>query len=167
MKNVFEEQNYFTEESIMDTPIYFTRKIDDTKIPDKIIYTDINESGGGGGIKNTFRAFTYSGIVRDATSELPIPSATVILYANGTRIGGGAANSKGEFAISTDTEATHITISSVGYKTWNWPASTYQHLFELERDVKDLDPVVVTTTKKNNALLWIALIVVGYMATKK
>lgn len=127
-----------------------------------------NGGGGGGGtlddppIKNPkdFRAFLYSGVVRDAQTETPLPGATVILYANGQRLAATAADNQGQFQMAVSSPAEAITISNVGYQTFNWPASEYQHTFDLERNEKVEDPVVVTAGY-GRSWLWMGLLLFG------
>ena len=105
-----------------------------------------------------FRSYLYSGTVRDAYTEQPLPGATVTLYAGGKILAQQAANGAGVFQMSVgEYPADSITISEVSHKTYNWPASEAQHVFDLEPEVKDLPPVVIIAppgAKKNNLILW-------------
>lgn len=102
--------------------------------------------------------FYYSGTVKDSATGKGIPGASVIFYAGGSRLGGVVADSNGNFSFESSQPAESITISSVGYQSFNWPASEYQNVFELERDEKELDPVVVTASRKNNSWIYLALL---------
>lgn len=115
--------------------------------------------------------YTYSGLVRDATTETGIPGATVTAYAdNGVMLQRVAADNSGNFYLQTAYPAQFLEISSVGYKTNDFPAATWQRLFELERQERELDPVILPpgTVKKNNTWQW--LLIAGLLlvvATKK
>ena len=104
-----------------------------------------------------FRSFDYSGQVRDAISELPLPSATVRIYANGNLLDQAICDSNGNFQITTNLQADSITISEAEHNTFNWPASEVQHTFDLERKTGDLPPVTLppVTIKKTSPLIWI------------
>lgn len=110
---------------------------------------------GGGGL--ILRSYVYSGYVRDAVSELPLPGATVILYAGGNAVQQGAADSNGGFSFTTALPVDSITISEAEHKTFNWPASEVQHIFDLERKAGDLPPVILppTVAKNGKAIIWI------------
>lgn len=120
--------------------------------PPPVIIEDLPGSG------DYARSVIYSGIVRDATGELPIPGATVTLYSKGNRVDAMATNSKGEFSFAVPNQVDAITISSAGYQAMNFPASEFQHVFELERNEVELPPVIVTTHKKSNNLWLLALL---------
>lgn len=112
----------------------------------------------------------YSGLVRDALSETGLPGATVTAIANGLQIGATAADNSGNFELTVLYPADVLRISNVGYKTHDFPAATWQRLFELERQERVLDPVILPpgTVKKNNTWQW--LLIAGLLlvvATKK
>lgn len=114
--------------------------------------------------------YTYEGLVRDATTETGIPGATVTAYAdNGTMLQRVAADNSGNFYLQTAYPAQFLEISSVGYKTWRFPATTYQRLFELEQQVKEIDPVILPpgTPAKNNTWQWLLAGLLLFMLMKK
>lgn len=110
---------------------------------------------------------TYKGTILDATSERPLPFASVTLYRGSSYMTGKAADRQGYFEITTSDPAERITISAAGYKTWNFPASIYQNKFELERSGEILSPVVVTASTKKNQLHWLLLGSIFLLAMKK
>lgn len=95
---------------------------------------------------------TYSGTILDATSETPLPKATVAIYVPGMPPQLQAADNSGQFEIATRSAASSITVSHAGYKQNTWPAFEQIHRYELERDIKELPPVVITSHKKK----WLA-----------
>jgi len=105
-----------------------------------------------------YKQYTYSGQVVDQYNN-GIPGASVFLTVDGNKVAGQVADSKGYFSITVLSQADSIVISSAGYKPWQWPASFEQHVFELEPDVKDLDPVVITADKKNYSWLLLLLLI--------
>ena len=87
---------------------------------------------------------TYYGTITDAANESqPIPGATVTLYTGGAATQRVAADRGGYFSVNSVYPADEIEITSAGYKPMRWPASTYQHRFELERNEITLPPVVI------------------------
>lgn len=117
-----------------------------------------NGDGGGGPIKDPYlRAYLYSGVVRDAYTEQPLPGATVRINKGLSILAQQVADRNGNFQIQIgEYPADSITITEVSHKPYSWPASEAQHTFDLEPDVKDIDPVVLPPgTHKTNYLVWI------------
>lgn len=133
--------------------------IDPIKIPDPI--RDVDPGDGG------FRSFTYKGQIVDCDTGAAIPSATVTMSKNGSVIARTIADSNGMFEVYTSDEPDQITITSVGYKPYTSPASSYQFKFELEKNVKDLDPVIVQASSKNSGLMWAGLGLLLLLAMQK
>lgn len=107
-------------------------------------------------VKEGLRSFVYAGLVRDAVSELPLPYATVRLYAAGNLIDQKITDAKGRFEIVTDKEGESLVISEAEHKAFQWPASQYQKVFDLERKEITLPPVLLPPgSKKNNTWLWV------------
>lgn len=98
----------------------------------------------------------YSGYIKDSQTGEAIVRATVRLYNNGQLITQKIADGDGYFEISSFIPGTSITISAAEYQTWNFPASAYQHIFELERKPGELPPVFLPPVKANkNKNLWL------------
>lgn len=95
---------------------------------------------------------TYSGRVYDATDISPLPFSTIAVYVPGMLPQIQVADSGGNFSVATRSTASQITISHAGYKQNTWPAFEQIHRYELERDERELPPVVVTSHKKK----WLA-----------
>lgn len=113
------------------------------------------DDGGGGMVK--FRAFNYSGRVQDSVTGEPISGASVSLINGGQIIQRVFANNKGEFSVSMEGPAEIIEVTAAEYTGWDFPASEQQHVFELERKVKDLPPVLLPGGG-SNSWLWLALL---------
>lgn len=166
----YDQLPVLTEEPGYDQEVNRLPKETGDEEEDVIIQLPADYAGGNEEKVQASSSYAYSGVVRDAVSESPVPSATIELYRNGTRVAAMAANSAGYFYLSTSEPATDITISSVGYKTYNWPASEVQDVFDLERDEKDIDPVVLPPTKApgdSNIFLWLLIAAAAYAATRK
>lgn len=103
---------------------------------------------------------TIYGKVIDSETRAGIPGATVALYAGNVRLTAAAATSTGEFTltISDVNRPDKMLITSVGYldKTFDPQSAAGTTVFMLDRDVKELPPVVIYPTK-NKAWLWWAL----------
>ena len=107
------------------------------------------------------------GYIKDATNADPLASATVRIYSGSSVLTQHIADRDGYFDAHTAAPATHITISRVGYKPFTFPASEYQHTWELERDEKMLDPVIITANnKKKSFLIWALLALVVIKSAK-
>jgi len=105
-----------------------------------------------------FRSYSYYGTVVDSASQEPIAGATVAFYAGGQLIHQVSADSKGVFqATFNDAPVEVIRITSAEHKGWDFPASTVQHILELERKVKELPPVLLDSGGKKNTWLWLLL----------
>lgn len=105
---------------------------------------------------------TYTGKIQDAYSYKGIPFASITAYSGKTFLGGVAANANGEFTLKTNWDADTLEISSVGYSSFRFPASEYQHLWELEPDSKEMEEVVIKSdpkpkAQKQNWAIWAVL----------
>lgn len=119
----------------------------------------------GSGTKG--QVYPYYGFVVDSSTGQPIPGATVAFLINGTKKAQIAANSSGYFEYTAEiVPIDQIAISSASYIDNTFPASTYQHTFELEPDIHQLDPVVLTAHKQNWLLLLALVAVVVYESNK-
>ncbi len=110
----------------------------------------------------------YYGRVKDSQTGAGIPGATVILIGGGRSIATAFADSQGDFSITTFIQPDSINFSSVGYQSFSFPASEYQHTYELEKDYRVIDPVILPpypVARKNNfifpALALLALIMLA------
>lgn len=111
---------------------------------------------------------TYSGTILDATTEKPIPFASVIYRSGNNFLNGTAADSNGYFSLMTSIPATEVDVSAAGYKTWTFPASTYQHRFELEqKEYSGEVPTVYAPAKKKQFPWAVALGLLLLFAIKK
>src|SRR5574337_305464 len=109
--------------------------------------------------------YLYSGQVVDSTNEQPIPYASVVLYdAIGNQINGQSADVNGNFNLPANQDAANISISASGYIPFTFPASEYQHVFELERTA-DLPGVTITTKKSDSS--WILLLLIPLVLKEK
>lgn len=111
----------------------------------------------------------YSGQVADSVTAEPIAGATVQLLRGGQPVASQAANGQGQFSLSTGIPADQIAISAASYKDMVFPASPYQHNFELEPDVTKLPPVILPpgSTKKDHTWMILAILAVAILASKK
>lgn len=136
---------------------------------------DTGGSGGGGTPTPTplppqTRAYIYTGNIVSSETGEPIPSATVTLFVNNVPVQRILSDRAGSFYVTMQSPAESINISSASYTSFTWPASEYQHTFELEPNKKELDPVVLPpVAKKHNSqwLLIVAAIMVIYETSKK
>lgn len=133
------------------------------------IKTDPNQYANGGIVRTPPQIMetdlqVYSGQVIDAASGQPVPNATVIFLYQGGQIGEAVANSQGIFSIKSGIQPDIIRISSVGYKTFDFPFSQ-SSLFELVQDVKTMQDVTVTSTKSNKA--WLLLLLIPLVLAQK
>lgn len=106
-------------------------------------------------------SFTYFGNITDSALGDPLPGATIkLIRADGSSVS-QAADSNGSFSIRSETPGREIIISYTGYKTYSFPASEWQHNFELEEGGKVLDEVIVKAKvrKANKKFpIWLALL---------
>lgn len=116
----------------------------------------------------------YSGTIRDAQTETPLPGATVTFLYDGLTMHALAANNDGQFLADLPLPVTNIQISSAGYISNIYPASIYQHTFDLERNVLTMPPVTVTDTPgppvaqtKKNSWLFLGIAALLLMTIKK
>lgn len=107
----------------------------------------------------SFSFFTFAqnngaitGTVRDAVNGAPIPAATVSVLPVSRN---GITDSAGKFAIAGIATGSYtVTVTALGYSTarkYNIPltsGNTYEVSFELEREEKEADEVVVTSRRK-------------------
>lgn len=98
----------------------------------------------------------YTGILYDATNSQPIANATVTLYNGSTIVARALTNAGGSFIVESTAPGDKLEISSVGFKTATFTTNNYQRSFYLERDYKELDPVVLNN-KKNRLLPWLLI----------
>ena len=110
---------------------------------------------------------TINGKILDSGTGEGLPGATVRLYSGANLVWQAIANQDGYFQYSGPAGITDIVISSTGYIPWKFPASEYQHVWELERDIRQLDPVVITSGSKTKNLLLLALLAVVLLSNKK
>lgn len=96
---------------------------------------------------------SYYGTVSDSSSGEPVPGATVLFTSGDQRLKQVIADRDGYFEASFINRPDKINITAAEYKGWMFPASEYQHKFELEREMHVLDPVVVTAGKKSSWIL--------------
>lgn len=117
----------------------------------------------------------FSGKVYDKETRKGIPNASIkIMTGDGRYTGVGVAtNNDGSFKISSAEIVwpNYAVFSAVGYESAAWELYedfvTDIELF-LNRDVKELDPVVITSDKKNNyGLLILAAIAIASTKKKK
>lgn len=103
---------------------------------------------------------TYSGVILDAETETPLPGATIALHNKTVVLATAAANSKGEFVFQTTQPATNIVVSHIDFLTMIWPASQYQHRFELEKDYQNEgEVIIVSSSKKKKIWPWLLLVI--------
>jgi hypothetical protein len=111
------------------------------------------------------------GKVLDNETRAPVPGATVALYSDNVRIAAVAASGAGEFYIevSTTQRPNKLGISSTGYieKFWDISAAAGTTVFILDRDVKELPPVVIYPSKSTSWLWWVAGVVAIIAMSKK
>jgi len=164
-QNIFEPFNRFAPDPIFMDPI----DVDPNAYPLPPVYQDPGGGiipvkdpiyNGGGVIINppALRGYVYSGTVRDAYSEQPLPGATVSIMRGGQVVARIAADGSGNFSVSVDEfPADQITITEVAHKSFSWPASESQHTFDLEPGPVTLPPVLLPPGSKANYtwLLWL------------
>lgn len=162
-ENVFIPFNKFAPDPIFIDPIPVVDPLPPIWLP-PVPYPP-KDGGTGPGpnppVKDPYlRAYIYSGVVRDAYTEQPLPGATVRLNTGRGIMAQQVADRNGRFEIHTgEFPADTITISEVSHKPFTWPASEVQHTFDLEPDVKDIDPVVLPPgTRKNYQWVLIGLV---------
>jgi hypothetical protein len=111
---------------------------------------------------------TVTGFAKDKDSSTGLPSATVILRTGNVTLASVVAGATGAFSISTTSNATELVISSVGYKTTSYPLPDYinQVNYPLERDAKELDPVIITVNKRHFPWLLGLLLIVAIAKRK-
>jgi hypothetical protein len=114
---------------------------------------------------------TIYGKVIDSETRAAIPGATVALYAGNLRLAAVAATGTGEFTltISDTSRPDKLLITSVGYleKSIDPLSAAGTTVFMLERDVKELPPVVIYPTKGKNWMWWALGIAVLIGMSKK
>jgi hypothetical protein len=118
-----------------------------------------------------------NGSIRDKQTGQPIPYATVELTdKNGLYLGfGTAANANGDFSFSTDffLPNTFLRVSHSAYApiSVEYPVYLPRQTYELGQRYLELDPVIITATKKPNAttniLVWAAVVGVGLYIIQK
>lgn len=101
----------------------------------------------------------YTGKIQDAYSYKGIPYASIQAYSGKTYLGGTSANGNGEFSLKTNWDADTLEVSSVGYSSFRFPASEFQHVWELEPNNKEMEEVVIASNpkpkqKKQNWAMW-------------
>lgn len=106
---------------------------------------------------------SYGGWVKDKKSGAAIPRATVESWFNNKLIQRVIASDSGYFTISAFLPATHIRVSSAGYKTRDFPADIGQMLYDLERNVIELPPVVIPPGPKKNKTGWLIYALLGLL----
>lgn len=106
---------------------------------------------------------SYGGWVKDRTSGAAIPRATVESWFNEKLISRVIASDSGYFSISAFLPATKIRVSSAGYKTKDFTADTGRMLYDLERNVIELPPVVIPPGPKKNKTNWIIYGLLGLL----
>lgn len=91
-----------------------------------------------------------TGTIVDEQTGQGIPGATVALWSRGVRIAAVAANDSGEFTIDAFSTPDALIASSIGYYETQWPMPDYdeQSTFELQRNEKQLEEVVIESTRK-------------------
>lgn len=99
----------------------------------------------------------YYGEIKDKETGEPIPGATIeFIGSDGKLIYRKMSDANGYFEFSTEIQPETIVITATEFNGMKFPASSDQHLFNLVRIKKELEPVLVTSGKKN--YLWIALL---------
>jgi hypothetical protein len=93
----------------------------------------------------------FTGRVIDTLTDDGLPSSTVELWTGNVMLARTAADSSGYFDIGTASTPDLVKISSVGYKNAAFPYDQVvdDSYFPLERDVKELEDVIITSVKKN------------------
>lgn len=109
---------------------------------------------------------TYSGQVIDAESGQPVPGATVIFLYQGGNIGQAVADKYGIFTIKSGLQPDIIRISSVGYQTFDFPWQQSAS-FELIKDYKTQEEVIVKSTKPKQNNTWLLLLLIPLILSKK
>lgn len=115
----------------------------------------------------------YGGWIKDKQTGSPIPRATVEIYSNGNLFTRIIADNAGYWDGTGVTSADSIKISSAGYTAQTFPADTNKWLYELQRNVVTLPPVVLppggtgTGSNSKNMLLWLAIGLVIIAANQK
>lgn len=109
----------------------------------------------------------YSGSVIDSVTGEPIPGATVTIFAGATPLHSVAASVNGKFNLSGAADT--IVITSASYKDMIWPASPFQHVFELEPNDQTLDTVTLpgSPAKKQNYSWALLLLLIPLLSKKK
>lgn len=118
------------------------------------------------------RPYNYQGTVIDSATSEAVPGATVSLLVAGVKITEAAADSAGQFSLFTALPVDLISISSVGYKAIDFPASTAQNIFELERSTVTLPPVILNppplpAVTKTNPAIWLGALALIILANQK
>lgn len=115
----------------------------------------------------------FNGTIYDKETGAGIPGASIkIMTSDGRYTGVGAAAGKdGSFKLSSSeiNWSNYAVISAVGYESIAW--ELYDDFLNnvrisLTRDVKELDPVVITSDKKQN-YAWLLLVPLAIAASKK
>lgn len=110
--------------------------------------------------------YGFNGVIIDSQTGIPIPGATITTYKGALPMQRVIADSNGQFSISADSQPDTINISSASYNDFSWPASEYQHTFELERNETQLPGVTVTSHPTNNSWM-LLLLLIPLLAKKK
>jgi hypothetical protein len=119
---------------------------------------------------------TFSGVIIDSDTGKGVPFATVqIISPQGkyTGLPATVADKDGYFEISGPSvlPPNSIMFTSAGYKSVIWALESMEEanaVVTMDRDVKEIDPVVIKSTKKDNtALLFIAAALLFLMMRKK
>ena len=143
-------------DDVMMPPVY------DYQQPDPIKGNVIPEDDQIQYVKDT-PVVIYAGSVVDSETGSGIPYATIFFYTGGAKSAGGSTDAAGNFNIGVPVGAETISISSVGYKPMQWPASSYQQKFELEKDIHDIDPVVLPPGVQKGKYGWLLVAGLGYL----
>ncbi len=113
---------------------------------------------------------TIYGKAVDQETKAPLNGATITLSNGNVMIANTIASSEGMFYLNTSQYPTLLSITSVGYKSANFPLPTNEDktYFELQKNYSELDNVTVTTGKKSLSwLLWAGIIALFIKENKK
>lgn len=102
-----------------------------------------------------------TGVAIEKKTGNPVQYASVRLRNQSFVIASTVANRYGRFNFETSSNYDNILISSVGYKTKAFAKTTVNDaMYFLEKDIKELEPVVLTPApreKKNTTWAWALL----------
>ena len=109
-----------------------------------------------------------SGQVIDNATGDPVPGATVELWFGNVMLNRSAANSNGFFSVESSSSPNSVRISSASYLPGSFSYPTSNKVFELVRNVKEGEPVIVTSILKGSkGWLWLGLLVLVVLSKKR